>query len=44
VACQEEANSSGGLPNSQVDMRSSITIVGPPLLTANSSPGIGPQY
>jgi len=44
MACQEEVNSRWSLSKSQVDMRSSIAIVGPPLLIANSVPGIGPQY
>jgi len=44
VTCQEEANSRWSLHNSQVDPRSNMTIVGPPLPMAHSEPGIGPQY
>jgi len=42
VACQEEANSRWSLYNSQVDPRSNMTIVGPPLPMAHSGSGIGP--
>ena len=41
MVCQEETNSIWGFHNSQIDMRSNMTIVEPPLLKAHSGSGIG---